>query len=402
MSTDTAAAPQVRVRWLPVLMLALGTFCSGTDNYLIAGILSPMAHDLGMSVATAGLFVTAYSLAYAIGAPIVLTAVRTRSPRRLLITSIALFVVVNVVAAVAWAPWVMAVARIAAGCVAGLYSPLAAATAAAAVPANRRGRALAIIMGGISIATVAGVPIGVWITGLSSWPMAFVFVAVLAVIATVGIVVTVPDAGATPSVSLRQRLAPLRRPSVLLALIVTVLGMCAGMMVYTYIEPLFAADPAVGAEIVGMLIMVHGLGALLGLWGASALLDRFGSRPVLIACLVVFLVNMALFPVFSQTLVGAFVFMFVWGIGGWGFAPTQQHGMLDGAPPELAPMLLSLNGSALYLGIALGSALGGAIIAALGVGLLWPFAAGCAAVALVLALIRYYGPGATKRLAPKP
>ncbi|HJQ46778.1 MAG TPA: MFS transporter [Amycolatopsis sp.] len=394
MGTETAVAPpRATARWLPVLMLGLGTFCSGTDNYLIAGVLTPVADDLRMSVAGAGLFVTAYSLAYALGAPIVMTMVRVRSTRRLLVLAIALFVVVNVLAAVAWAPWVMAVARIAAGCVAGLYSPLAAATAAALVPADRRGRALAIITGGVSIATVAGVPIGVWVTRLSSWRLAFVFVAGVAVIATAGIVLTVSAAGAAPSLSLRERLAPLRRPPVLLALAITVTGMCAGLLVYTYVEPLFAADPAVGAGMVGTLIMVHGLGALLGLWGASTLLDRFGSRPVLIACLAVFMVNMALLPVSSQTLVGAFVFIFVWGVGGWGFAPAQQHGMIAGAPPALAPMLLSLNGSAMYLGIALGSALGGVIISTLGVGRLWLFSAGTAALGLLLTLIRYYGYG---------
>ncbi|TNC24160.1 MFS transporter [Amycolatopsis alkalitolerans] len=390
MTSNTTAAPaRPAVSWLPVVMLALGAFCAGTDNYLIAGILSDMSRDLHMPVAAGGLFVTAYSLAYAVGSPVVLTLVRVRSPRRLLLAAIAAFVVVNLLAAVAWAPWVMTVARIVAGCLAGLYSPLAAAAAAGMVPAHRRGRALAIVMGGISVATLAGVPIGVWIAHLWSWRTAFVFVAALAVVATAGIALSVTASGAAPSASFRQRVAPLRRPAVLLALVVTIAGMCAGLMVYTYVEPIFAAAPAVGAGAVGALIMAHGFGALIGLGFGSSLVDRFGSRPVLLGTLTVFTADMALLPLASHTLVTTFAFVFVWGVVGWAFLPAQQHSMIADAPPEQPPMLLSLNGSAMYFGIALGSAIGGAVIAGLGAGRIWTFATAFAAVAVLLSLVRH-------------
>ncbi|HJQ46746.1 MAG TPA: MFS transporter [Amycolatopsis sp.] len=390
MPSDTIAAPShATARWVPVLVLALGAFCAGTDNYLVAGVLFPMAHDLRMSVAGAGLFVTAYSLAYALGSPTVLMVVRLRSPRHLLLASIALFVAVNLLAAAAWAPWVMAVARIAAGCVAGLYVPLAGAAAAGMVPPDRRGRALAMITGGISIATLAGVPVGVWITSLSSWRMSFVFVAAVAAVATAGVALSVRPGGATPAVSLRDRVAPLRRPDVLVGLAVTVMGMTAGLMVYTYVGPIYAAAPAVGASVVGVLIMAHGFGALVGLWRGSMLVDRFGSRPVLLGCLSVFTVNLALQPLAAHTLASTLVSVLLWGVVGWAFLPAQQHSMIADAPPEMAPMLLSLNGSAMYLGAALGSAVGGAVIAGLGAGHIWLFATGFAAVSVLLSLLRH-------------
>lgn len=390
MTSNTAvASTRSTARWLPVVMLALGAFCAGTDNYLIAGILSDMSRDLHMSVAGGGLFVTAYSIAYALGSPIVMTAMRVRSPQRLLLVAIAAFVAVNLLAAVAWAPWIMAVARIAAGCLAGLYSPLAAAAAAGMVPADRRGRALAIVMGGISVATLAGVPIGVWIAHLSSWRVAFVFVAALAVLATIGIALSVSTGGATPTIPFRRRVAPLRRPAVLLALVVTIAGMCAGLMVYTYVQSIFAAAPAVGAGAVGALIMAHGLGALIGLAVGSSLVDRFGSRPVLLGTLTVFTGDMALFPFASHTMASTVVFVIVWGVVGWAFLPAQQHSMIADAPPELSPMLLSLNGSAMYVGIALGSAIGAAVIAGLGASHIWMFATAFAAISLVLSLVRH-------------
>jgi len=376
-------------RWLPVVALALGAFCAGTDNYLVAGVLFPMAGDLGMTVAGAGLFVTAYSLAYALGAPTVMSLLRVRSPRRLLLVAIALFVVVNLLAAVAWAPWVMTVARIAAGCVAGLYVPLAAATAAGLVPAEKRARALATVMAGLSIATVAGVPFGVWITGLSSWRFAFVAVAGFALIALVCAALSVPAGGALATVSLRRRVAPLRRPAVLVGLAATVSAMTAGLMIFTYVGPIYAAAPAVGAGLVGVLILVHGLGALVGLWCGSSLVDRFGSRPVLIGCLAVFTVNLALQPLTARSLASTVVFVTIWGIVGWAFLPAQQHSMIADAPAEQSPMLLLLNGSAMYLGAALGSAIGGAVVAGLGADHIWAFATGFAALSLGLSLLRH-------------
>ncbi|HEX3778399.1 MAG TPA: MFS transporter [Pseudonocardiaceae bacterium] len=384
------AEPSARstARWLPVIMLALGTFCAGTDNYLIAGVLSSMAKDLHVSVAGAGQFVTAYSISYAVGAPIVMTVLRVRSARRMLVTAIGLFVVVNVLAAVAQDAAMMAVARVLAGCLGGLYSPLAAATATGMVAADRRGRALAVVLGGTSVATLAGVPIGIWIAHLSSWRGAFLFVALLAVIAAIGVVLTVPNGGATPTVPPRARVAPLRQPSVLLALGVTVAGLGAGFMIYTYLQPLFAAQPAVGGGAVGPLIMVQGAGALLGLWLGSWLVDRYGGRPVLLVSLAVFTVDLALLPLTSRSLVTAFVFVAVWGVVGWAFVPAQQYSLIATERAELAPILLSLNGSAMYIGIAAGSAVGGFVTASFGPDRLWLFATAFAAVGLVLALVR--------------
>ncbi|MFD6395899.1 MFS transporter [Nocardia sp. NPDC060249] len=388
-SVRVADAAPSSIRWLPVLVLALGAFCAGTDNYLVAGVLAPMAADLRVSITGAGLFVTGYSLAYALAAPVVVTVLRVRSPRRLLLAATALFAVVNLLAAVAWAPWVMAVARIAAGCVAGIYVPLAAAAAAGMATADRRGRALAVILGGISIATVAGVPLGVWVAGLSSWRMAFVAVAVVALITTVGVALTVPAGEATPVVSLRQRLAPLRHPPVWLGLAVTISAMTAGLMMFTYLGPIFAEAQGVGAGHVGTLIMAHGVGAIVGLWGGSMLVDRFGARPVLLGALTLFTVNLTWQPIAAQTLATTVAFVTMWGVVGWAFLPAQQHSMIADASPEQAPMLLSLNGSALYLGAALGSAIGGAVIAIFGADRIWMFAICFGALSVALSLVRH-------------
>lgn len=110
---------------------------------------------------------------------------------------------------------------------------------------------------------------------------------------------------------------------------------------------------------------------------------------MLLGALTIFTVDMALLPVAEHAMVSTIAFMTVWGVVGWAFLPAQQHSMIADAPPELAPMLLSLNGSAMYIGIALGSAIGGAVIAGLGAGHIWMFATGFAAFGLVLSVVRH-------------
>lgn len=385
MSTQSAS----KTRWLPLLILALGTFAAGTDNFMLPGVLSGIATDLHISVSTAGQFVTGYSIAYALGAPIVMTTVRVRSPRRMLLAAMVSFVLVNIVAALAHDAATMAAARLVTGCLGGVYSPLAAATAAAMVPFERKGRALAMILGGTSAATVVGVPLGVWIANHASWRVAFVLVAVLAAIAVAGIAISAPATGEVPVVSLRERIAPLRQPAVLLALGTTLTALALGFLVYTYIEPLFAEQPGVGHGAVGPLLLVLGIGAVVGVWFGSVLVDRFGAAPIVLGSLVIFAAQMALLGLSSRTLVTAGIAMAVWGLAGWAFTPAQQHSMIASARPELAPILLSLNGSAMYVGIAAGSAMGGAVTAALGAGWLWLFATVFAVIALALVLAQH-------------
>jgi predicted MFS family arabinose efflux permease len=243
------------------------------------------------------------------------------------------------------------------------------------------------VLGGASLAALAGVPIGIWIARLASWRVSFLFVAALAVVAACGIAVAVRVGGDTPTVPLRARVAPLREPFVLLSLIVTLANMCSGFLIYTYIEPMFSVYPALGRNAVGPLIIVQGLGALAGLSFGSSLVDRFGGRPVLLGCLVVFTADMGLIPLAAHTLVTGILFMFVWGVSGWAFVPAQQHSMISSRAPEQAPVLLSLNGSATSFGIAAGSAAGGFVVAEWGAGRLWLAATAFAAISLALAAL---------------
>jgi predicted MFS family arabinose efflux permease len=376
-----------RIRWTPVFILSLGAFAVGTDSFVIAGILPSLARDLKISVATAGQMVTLFAVAYAVCAPILIALLNVSSPRRLLIWAMVAFGLVNIVAAIADNAVTMALARILAACLAGVYMPTAAAMASTMVPPEKRGRALAIVLGGASVATATGVPLGVWIERYYSWRMTFVFVALLAALAIVGLASILPQGQSQPKAPLRSRLTPLGRPGVPVILVSTVVSLSAGFTVYTYLAPFFGGKPAVGAGALGLLIMCFGLGSLVGSWAGGALVDRYGARRVLLTAQALAGVNFAFVPVTSRALWTACLFMLIWAVVGWGFVPAQQHDLISFAP-DLAPVVLSLNASATYMGIALGSVIGGVVTDRLGAENLWVFAAALSFAALLLIPLR--------------
>lgn len=375
----------LRASWATVIVLALGTFATGTDGFVIAGILPSIADSLQVSRATAGQLVTAFAVAYALGSPVLMTLIQGRSIRRLLWLSMVLFTVANVLAALSTSFAALAAARVAAALLAGVYVPTAAAAASLLVPEQQRGRALAVVLGGASLATVVGVPVGVLIEDRLSWQATFVFVAVLGAVALVGILARLPELGTVSAVSLATRLRLLRDPRVILTVLVTVAAMTAGFTIYTYVQPLFQTTLDATAVEVGTLILVFGLGSLVGSWLGGRLVDGFDSGTALLGALTVFAANFALLSVSSAAIVSAYVFMFVWGVTGWGFVPIQQYRLI-GFAPNRAPLALSLNASAMYLGIALGAVVGGVATAA-SPRLLWAASTGAAVVALALAVV---------------
>ncbi|MFC4943080.1 MFS transporter [Pseudonocardia sp. GCM10023141] len=376
-------ARPARSRWAAVGMLAVGTFAIGTDGFVVAGVLGGIAGDLSVPAAAAGQIVTVFALAYALGSPLLSTLIGGRRQLPVLVGALVLFAVFNVLAALAPALGLLVAARVLCALAAAAYTPAAGAAAAAMVPPAYRGRALAVVLGGMSVATVVGAPVGIAVAGMGSWRWTFVLVAALSVLAATGLLLMRPPVGAAVRRPLAQRLLPLRHRAVPAALGVTLLGMAAGYGIYTYLDPIFAPEPGVGRGALGLLVAVHGLGGLIGTWAGGTLADRWGPYRTVLVALTLVTVVFAVSPLIGSTLPGAVAFLFLWGVTGWAFVPAQQH-RLVGIDPEHAPLLISLNSSAVYIGIAAGGLGGGLIVAAAGADRLWIWAVGCCVAAVAL------------------
>ncbi|GHC44767.1 MFS transporter [Streptomyces flavofungini] len=365
-----------------IWLLMLGAFTLGLDAYVMAGLLPVVADDLGTTVSLAGQMVTVFTLAYAVSAPLVAGLLAGVRPRVLIIAALAVFTLGNAATALAPGLAVLLLARAVAGAGAGVYSALSTAAAAALAGPERRGRALALIMGGMSSGTVLGVPLGVLLADHTSWRSTMWLVTGLGAAALVGLAGGLPEVPSAPPVPVRARLGALADRAVLPVVGVSFLGAVSSLGLYTYLAPVLAAAGGVGEGDVAPYLWAWGIGGVLGSVLAGPLVDRWGRLYALVAGLMAALVVAELaLPVLGAA---AFPALVLWGAVGWALQVPQQHRLLA-LSAERGTVALALNNSALYLGSAVGSGAAGlALSAGLGADALPWVAAGVAALGLAL------------------
>lgn len=385
------------------LVLGLGTFAVGTDAYVVAGFLPAMARSLQVSESAAGQSATVFAVAYAVLSP-VLATVTARVPRRTLLTvALAVLALANLGSALAPTYAVLMATRVLAAAGAAAFTPGAGAVAAALAPPRQRARALAVVVGGLTVATALGVPLGNLADRLLDWRVALGLVAALCALCAAGVWVILPRLPGGPSVPLRDRLAALRHPGVVAVLPLTTFGMMAGYGLYAYAVPILHALGATPASETWLLFL-YGVGAFASNLAAGAAADRYGPVRVLSVGFTVLALTMGALTWATgaglRALLLTALLMVAWGASAWFQTPAQQLRLISAAPQETA-VVVGLNGSALYLGIALGTALGGLLLpvgTALALGASTALATGCL---LYLAATHRTG-AARRRRSPAP
>ena len=344
-----------------LLVLASGMFAVGTDSFVVAGVLHQVSASFGVSIALAGQMVTIYALSYAVLSPIIAAAAAHWPRKRLLLAGLAVFVLGNVATALAPTIGIVLISRLLAGLGAAMFSPTATAAGASLAPPERRGQALAIVIAGLSSATALGAPLGTFIGGWLDWRATMWFVSAVAMLAAMGVARYLRNVPTPPAVGLARRLAPLGDARVLRTLLTTWLAYSGLFLVYTYIGSTF--DRATGGharELAGLL-MLWGIAATIGNLIAGRLTDRFGSRAIINAAIVIVALDFALLPWTSASLATAAPALVVWGLCGWGLLVPQQHRLVS-ITPTAAPLLLGLNSAAIYIGVSMSGLIGGVAI----------------------------------------
>jgi predicted MFS family arabinose efflux permease len=340
-----------------LLILALGTFAIGTDNYVVAGILPHVARSFDVSFAAAGQFVTVYSFAYALCTPIMATLTANWPRRRVLVVGLIVFVAGNILTATQRAYDLGLVSRAVAGLGGAMVTPAAGAAAAAMVAAEWRARALAVVLAGLGAATALGAPIGTLVGSFADWRMTMWFVAGLGTLASVGVLAVLPGVPTSSPLRLRDRLAPLGDARVAATLATTLLAMFGVFLIYTYISVVFDRATGDDGRLLAALLSSWGIGATAGILGAGSLTDRFGNRRVINLAILITALDFALIHWSSTSFATAIVALFVWGMCGWGLVVAQQHRLVSIAP-TLAPILIALNAAAIYFAVSASGAVG--------------------------------------------
>ncbi|MFI7643029.1 MFS transporter [Nonomuraea sp. NPDC049400] len=336
--------------------LALATFAVGTDGFVIAGLLQPIAADLGVSLPAAGQLVTAFALTFALSAPVLGVATAGMSRRAALLIALGIFVIGNAATALGTTYAVVMTARVLTAAGAGIIGTAAFSVAAAIAPPHRRGRALALVMGGLTTATAIGLPLGTLI-GRADWRTTLWAVAGLGLVAGAGIVLGVPPVR-SPAVAFGDRLAPLKQGWVIGALAVTMITLAGIHTLYTYIGPALSNATDGSLTALTIVLLAWGVGTVIGNFLAGRLTDRYSSRRVLTLCLSVSVIVLLVGPSATAHLASTLVWAVLWGVCVGMPVIPQQHRLATHAPAAM-PALLGLVSSAIYIGIALGGGIGG-------------------------------------------
>lgn len=362
---------------LVIGVLSASNFVIGMAAFVVIGLLNPLSQDLSLTASQAGWIMTTYALAYAVLSPLLVSLTGGIGRRRVLALGLGLVALASLASALAPTAELLNLARVLAAAGSGMFTPVAAAVAAGLSPPERRGRALATVFIGLTLAQVLGVPAGSFIAYTFGWRFAFGIVALLALPCLYLIWTRIPKGLSFQTVSLRDLGQTLRNGPIMLAVLFTTSFLSAIYVVYTYLAPVLTNSMGFERDGITLVLLVFGLGAVVGNGMGGVLADRLGPFKTLL-CLTV--IQVCCLPVFSLLPIAPYallIFTFIWSSFGWSFMASQQVRILSLAP-ESASVVLALNAAAIYVGAALGSALGGLVIDAYGLTALG-FAAGVTA-----------------------
>lgn len=346
--------------------LAVGTFAIGLTEFVITGLLPEIAADLDVSIPKAGLLISGYALSVVVGGPIVTGLVARRRRKPVLVALLAFFVAGNVISALAPAYGVMMAGRIVAALCHGAFIGFATIVAGDLVPPARRSSAIAAMLSGLTVANVAGVPLGTLLGQHLGWRSTFWAMAVLGLVAAAATAVFVPSSEAEADVKAppRTQLGAFRNVRVWVALVMTALAFGAVYAPFTYIAPLMTEVAGFEPGALPWLLAVFGLGLVLGnVIGARAADRRLMTT--LIAASAAMLVVLVVFAATAHAKWPAAVTLFILGVVAYTTVPGLTTRVVTSADSDAQNLLASSAAvSAFNLGNAAGAFLGGRAIEA--------------------------------------
>lgn len=359
--------------------LILAAVALGVDAYVLAGVLPQIASSLATTLTLIGLGVTAFTAAYAVAGPLLSGRLTRGSTARALLIALGVFNLGNLITVFAPGIGVFLASRVIAGAGAGILTAVATATAAAMVAECQRGRAMSLVTFGLSTGTVAGVPVGMLLGQSAGWRWTMALVVLIGMVSMVALAFrakTLPqlDIGAGGSA-----LQVLRVGRTSVGIVAAFLLGVASLGLYTYLLPM--ADGGGLGSWGFALIWAWGIGGVTGSAVIGKPLDRLGAKPLLIALPALLVLSFGAVWLVSSPAVWLIAAM-VWGAAAWASVPTLQQALTADRATQAMP-IIAFQMAAVYLGSAVGAALGGALLAA-GVGA--ADLAGWALIPAVLAL----------------
>lgn len=348
---------------LPLIALFLAAFAFGTAEFVIAGILPEVATGLGVTVPIAGYLISGYAIGIAIGGPLLAVATKKMTRKSLILLLGGIFTLGQVLCALAPSFELLMVARVIVAVVHGTYFGIAAIVAVSLVPSEKRGFAVALILSGLTVSNILGVPGGTAIGNALGWRATFWAVGIIGLLATLTVAAFLPRSAAasTTAGNFAREFKVLGRQQIVASLFIVILVMIGQYSLFTYITPLLTNITGLPTDTVPWLLLLYGVGSTIGVFVGGKLAD-WKLMPSLIAILALQAIMFGtIFLVSPYPMVMA-VAVILWGGVNFAFGSPVQSRVLAWAAdaPNLASALIPTG---FNIGIAIGAVLGASVIA---------------------------------------
>lgn len=347
-------------KWI-IYLLALGATVVGTAESIIIGILDMVATDINVSIGLAGQLVSSYSIAYAVGTPILIALTSKIDRKKMLFTALLIFLIGNVIAVLSTDFIILMIARAILGVSAGVFAVVALGIAAQIAPPEKRGSAIGTVLMGTSLALVVGLPLGTLIGEYMGWRWIFAILGIITIIPIIAIIKAIPKMSGQETIPLSKQLAVLKDFKVISGLLTSLFFITGYSVVSTYLAPLLRENAGLNTNTISLVLLGMGLMAVVGARVGGYGADKWGIAPTLIVSLLIHVIALFFLPFAAVTFVGAMFILVLWMLGAWTTAPAQQYYLVTMAPKS-TEIILSLNSSAFHLGVAIGAALGGVVV----------------------------------------
>jgi DHA1 family inner membrane transport protein len=352
-----ASLTTVSANRLSLLALALASFGIGTTEFVIMGLLPDVAGDLAVTIPQAGLLVTGYALSVAFGSPFLAVATARMDRRSALLLLTGVFILGNLLCALAPNYSLLMAARIVTALCHGAFFGLGSVVAAMLVPSKKKAQAIAMMFAGLTLANVLGVPFGTALGEALGWRNTFWAVVAIGFVAAFALYAWLPRKIPTPPVNLAHEARALGSPQVILAMLISALASASLFGVFTYITPILENVTRISPHAVTLMLLLFGIGLTVGNFIGGRLGD-WKLMPAVIGILTTLIAVLLLFTITSSSMVSASVTIFCWGLLAFALISPLQMRVVNEAAQ--APNLAStLNQGAFNLGNASGAWIGG-------------------------------------------
>ena len=345
--------------------LALAYFTMGTSSIAVVGLVSNMAADLRVSKPDVAVLITVFAITFALAAPLLQVAAGSLARRTLLLGGLVVMATGCALSALAPTYGGVVAARVLMALGAAAVGPVASSLGAGLVPPERQGQALAVVFGGMTLASVLGLPFTAWLGAQLGWRAMFGGLAVLGLVTAVTIALLVGDRRAAPRISLASFGQVLRQRAAAWAIGMSVCHMAAQFSLFALVAPFLQERFSLPAAQVSLALLVGGMSGVAGNLLAGRIGDRLGAaRSLQLTVIGMACASAALLLLPGAAWLGIAAYA-AWSLAGMGFYAPQQKRLI-GLAPELRNLLLAMNASALYIGMSLGAAAGSRAWDALG------------------------------------